>query len=331
MKKVLASILLLLWILPLCACGAAGQETAAPAETQDPGPEPEVVTEVVLKNDNLPEDYQLTEYAACTNTNTEAQTYLDTGISPTNTTRFVFDFQCTSGFQVKDTWFFGCFDRDQHMFMEVGYHMSQGNPANFYTVTGIQYSQSEDSAARTVAYLHPENYVYPDVRHGVVLHAFDEPCPQHLFIFSRQHMDMEIAGTHDAPGSYDLRVFGCRIWQDDAVVRDYMPCYCLSTGRAGMYDLTEGRMYYSEGSGEVEKGPDLLPPTTVTAVNGQLQEKVEPPVLEGFQFMGYYTGFQGAGEKCIDADGRPCGSVGTEEGLVLYAYWMRDESYFDQY
>ena len=343
MKKIAVCILLLSLLLTLCACGnrdgaekpeapAAGEKEPTPEPTPDPPPEPtpEIRTEITLKNDNLPDDYQLTEYSGCTNSNMYAQTYLDTGVSPTNDTRFFFDFQCTSGFVVKDTWFFGCFNRDAHMFMEVGYHQGQDNPANFYTATGLRYSQSEDSAARTVAYLHPGDYFYPDAAHGITYREIG-PCEQHFYIFARQHMNMQFANTDDTMGSYDLRVFGCRIWQGGEVVRDFVPCICLSTGQAGMYDLAEGRMYTSAGSEEVQPGPERLQPCTLGAVNGQLQVGVEPPEMEGFLFRGYYTGFHGSGEQIIDAEGQPCASVGTGEGVVLYAFWVRDESYFDQY
>ncbi len=338
MKKLAAMLLMLSLLLTLCACGEEGTAPAAapaveepePSPEPTPEPTPEIRTEVVLKNDNLPEDYQLMEYAACTNSNMDAQTYVDTGVSPTNDTRFFFDFACTSGFVVKDTWFFGCFNRDAHMFIEVGYHQGQGNPANFYTATGIRYSQTEDSAARTVAYLHPGDYFYPNAYTGITYHEIG-PCEQHFYIFARQHMNMQIANTDDTYGSYDLRVYACRIWQDGEPVRDFVPCYCISTGRAGMYDLVEGKMYYSAGSEEVQQGPAMLPPGSVQAVNGELTEGLEPPQLEGFLFRGYYTGPNGSGEQIIDADGQPCGGVGTGEGVVLYAFWVRDEAYFDQY
>ena len=342
-KRGILLLLTVLLALALCACGGERDdvppaETAAPIEptpvqtpSPSPAPTPEPVTEIVLKNDNLPDDLQLTEYVACTNTNTRAQTYLDTGLSPTNDTTFIFDFACTSGFQTKDTWFFGCFDRDRHMMMEVGYHQGQGNEAHFYTATGIQYSQTEDPAARTVAYLRPGDYRYPDLANGRQLHSFEEPCPQHLYIFSRQHMSCEIAGTYDTAGQYDLQVYACCIWQDGVPVGDYQPCYCLSTGRAGMYDLVEGKMLYSAGEGEPTPGPDLLPPGSMTAVNGRIQGTAEPPELPGFCFRGYYTGYRGSGERVIDETGKPCGEVETADRLVLYAYWTRDGDAYADY
>ena len=344
-KRICALLALLL--LLLCACGGEPERALPPAETPPaspspslsptpkptptpkpsptPSPEPEIVTRVLLKNDNLPDDLQLTEYVSCTNENTRAQTYLDTGLSPTNKTFFVFDFACPSGFQTKDTWFFGCFDRDRHMMMEVGYHMAQGNAARFYTATGVHYSQSEDSAARTVAYLRPGDYRFPDYINGHTRYGFEEPCLQHLYIFSRQHMSREIAGTYDTPGQYELQVYACCIWQDGELRRDYQPCYCVSSGRAGMYDLVEGRMLYSAGEGEPTAGPELLSPGETEAVNGKLRGRVKPPKLPGFVFGGYYTGYGGSGERIIDERGRPCGEIEPAEEVTLYACWTRAE------
>ncbi len=352
MKKILMVLALCLLVLGLAACGAAGEKNrvegvqvstaevtpwpeakSSPAPTEEPKPEPtpEVETEIRLRDDLLPEDYALLDYAACTNSTLDAQTYIDTGISPTNNTRFYLDFACTSGFKVKDTWFFGCFNRDNHMYMEVGYHMGQGNPAHFYTATGVHYSQTEDPALRTVAWIRPGDYRYPDVANGRTLYAFEEPCEQHLFLFSRQHMDMEIAGTHDIVGEYDLRIYACRIWQEDKPVRDYLPCLRLRDGRVGMYDLVEGLAYFSDGTEELTEGEELLPDRSVSALNGEIGERVAPPELQGFLFQGYFTGPNGTGEQILDADGKQVAKTGTAEDLVLYAFWIRDEAYFDEY
>lgn len=345
MRKLLLCLLLVLLVLGLAACGSetesAPAEETLPASEPEPTPEltpeptpepsPDVVTEIRLRDDMLPEEYRLLDYAACSNSTLDAQTYIDTGVSPTNNTRFYLDFECTSGFKVKDTWFFGCFNRDNHMYMEVGYHMGQGNPAHFYTVTGIQYSQTEDPALRTVAWFRPGNYRYPDLQNGRTIFAFEEPCEQHLYLFSRQHMDMEIAGTHDITGQYDLRIYACRIWQEDEPVRDYVPCLRLSDGRVGMYDLVEGRAYFSDGTEELSAGEELLPDRSVSAVNGEIEKSVKPPKLPGFLFRGYFTGLNGTGEQILDEKGKPIANAGAEDGLTLYACWERDEAYFDAY
>ena len=342
MKKALALLTLLL--LLLSACGQQPSATAAVTETPapetpapsptpapTPSPAPDVFTRIRLRLDPLPEGYALLDYAACTNSTLDSQTYVDSGVSPTNDTRFYLDFECTSGFQVKDTWFFGCFSRESHLYMEAGYHLAQGNAASFYTATGVHYSQTEDSAARTVAWLRPGDYFYPDVVHGTILPGFTEPVEQHLFLFSRQHTDMTIAGTHDVSGQYDLRIYACRIWQGEEPVRDFVPCLRLEDGRCGMFDLTESRAYFSAGSEELIPGDALLPEAEITARNGVLEAPVEVPALPGFVFEGFFTGYGDSGERIIDAQGQPCAEVAPEEELSLYAHWARDDAYFDRY
>ena len=167
------------------------------------------------------------------------------------------------------------------------------------------------------------------MRDGTTLDAFVEPVEQHLFLFSRQHMDREIAGTHDIYGHYDLRIYVCRIWQDGKPVRDYLPCLRLEDGRAGMFDLTEGRFCGSDGREELLAGRELLPVSSVEAVNGWIAERVPVPKLPGFVFQGYFTGPGGNGMQIIDREGNPCCKVGTLEDMSLYAHWTRNEAYFE--
>ena len=286
------------------------EPTAEP--TPEPTPEP-VITKVILKNDCLPDDIQLTEYTYCTNTNSFAQSYIDTEVIPTNNTRVYFDFECTSGFERKDTWFFGSFDRDHMMLMEVGFHQGQGNVAHFYTATNFKYSQYEDSALRTVATFTPGDY------------TFTEPVTQSLYIFSRQHMDGGIAGCQDTWGEYTLRVYSCRLWQDEIEVRDYVPCVRLSTGEAGMYELVTGKFCLSNGENGFEQGPEVNTPSEVKAVDGLITENVPVPELEGYVFGGYYTEYGGKGTKCIDENGSVCGNCGKKNGTTLYAFWTHPD------
>ncbi len=283
-----------------------------PKPTPEPTPEP-VISTVILKNDCLPDDIQLTEYTYCTNPNSFAESYIDTGVIPTNNTRVYFDFECTSGFERKDTWFFGSFDRDHHMLMEVGFHQGQGNIAHFYTATNFKYSQYEDSALRTIATFTPGDY------------TFEEPVTQSLYIFSRQHMDGGIAGCQDTWGEYTLRVYSCRLWQDEVEVRDYVPCVKISTGEAGMYELVGNQFCLSSGKNGFEQGPAVNAPTKAKAADGVITTQVPVPELDGFVFGGYYTEYNGMGTQCIDENGQPCGACSTEDGTTLYAYWIHPD------
>ena len=339
MKRARLIAPMLLLILLLCACaGKVRPELSSPElpsvsneePIASPEPTPEISSVLTLKFDGLPEDYRLTEYTAADNSTAYTDTYIDTGVSPTNQTRFWVDFECTEGYYNVESWFFGCFNRSCRLFMEVGYHLGQDNNAHFYTATGTHYSQGEDPSARTIAWLRPEDYHYPDASDGRVYYDIREPVPQTLYLFSRNNGDRNMAGDIEYLGDYALRVYGCRIWEGADTVRDYLPAVRLSDGAVGMYDRTQGRFYLSAGGGSFEAGPEALPELQVRAVNGLLAEALEIPERPGFLFRGFFTEPEGAGLCCIDEQGQPCGDAGIED-RVLYAFWERDEAWFDQY
>ena len=124
---------------------------------------------------------------------------------------------------------------------------------------------------------------------------------------------------------------GMSLRQEDKPVRDYLPCLRLSDGRVGMYDLVEDRVSFSDGTEELTAGEKLLPERSVSAVNGEIGESVTPPELPGFLFQGYFTGPNGTGEQILDENGKAVANAGTEDDLILYAFWVRDEAYFDEY
>ena len=138
-------------------------------------------------------------------------------------------------------------------------------------------------------------------------------------------MDGGIAGCQDTWGEYTLRVYSCRLWQDEVEVRDYVPCVKLSTGEAGMYELVGNQFCLSSGKNGFEQGPAVNPPTKAKASDGVITTPVPVPELDGFVFGGYYTEYDGMGTQCIDENGHPCGVCSTEEGTTLYAYWIHPD------
>ena len=52
------------------------------------------------------------------------------------------------------------------------------------------------------------------------------------------------------------RIYYCRFYEYDTLVRDFVPCYRKSDGRAGMYDLVNNKFYDNEEAGNFIVGPD---------------------------------------------------------------------------
>ena len=54
-----------------------------------------------------------------------------------------------------------------------------------------------------------------------------------------------------------LTIYGWKFYQDDVLIRDFVPCYRKSDEKVGMYDLVNNVFYTNEGSGEFEKGNNI--------------------------------------------------------------------------
>lgn len=65
-----------------------------------------------------------------------------------------------------------------------------------------------------------------------------------------------------------VRVYSCEIYDDDTLIRNYIPCYSkttvtnadgnsCSTGTIGLYDKVENKFYTNKGSGTFTKGNDV--------------------------------------------------------------------------
>lgn len=64
-------------------------------------------------------------------------------------------------------------------------------------------------------------------------------------------------------GSYIIgginRLYTYRLYQDDNLVRDFVPCYRLSDGVVGLYDIVTRSFFQNAGTGTLTKGEILLP------------------------------------------------------------------------
>lgn len=53
------------------------------------------------------------------------------------------------------------------------------------------------------------------------------------------------------------RLYKYRLYQDDNLVRDFVPCYRLSDGEIGLYDIVTRDFYQNAGTGTLTKGADV--------------------------------------------------------------------------
>lgn len=74
------------------------------------------------------------------------------------------------------------------------------------------------------------------------------------------------AGSHTAPSS-SVIIYGFKLWDDDTLVANFIPCYEESSSTAGMYDLVGGN-FFSSASGTSFNAGRLIQVTSSTGGKG---------------------------------------------------------------
>lgn len=78
--------------------------------------------------------------------------------------------------------------------------------------------------------------------------------------FSSEY-DMYLMASHQGGSSLgnigNVKLYYCKIWAGETLVRDLVPCYRKSDNVVGMYDLVNGVFYTNAGTGEFIKGADV--------------------------------------------------------------------------
>ena len=66
---------------------------------------------------------------------------------------------------------------------------------------------------------------------------------------------MEAPGTEAVTYPYSGRVYSLKVYKEDTLLADYIPCYRKSDNKPGMYDLVLNKFYYSESGTDFITGP----------------------------------------------------------------------------
>lgn len=73
-----------------------------------------------------------------------------------------------------------------------------------------------------------------------------------MFLFAQQS-----AGNAEYVDASYFRIYECRIWENQNLIRDFIPCYRKSDSKPGMYDIINDVFYVNQGTGEFIIGPEV--------------------------------------------------------------------------
>ena len=158
--------------------------------------------------------------------------YIDTGFKPDNNTRVV----CDAVFPVTalGTWLFGArAGGGQYCFLSYQneYRSDYADSTDAEKITLIPGGRFTVDKNKNVTYINGE------VARTAAQSAFS--CQQNLYLFACNHYDA-------ANGYGTLKLYSCKIYDNDILVRDYVPCRSAQ-GAVGLYDLVNEAFSASDG------------------------------------------------------------------------------------
>lgn len=193
----------------------------------------------VQQHGGLPAGYQEVEYIESTGTQ-----WIDTGIKLSNNSNVEINAKFTATQKRKSYYLFGSSATDKR------YMIAVGSTTNKYLVdfNSSNYRiNSSVSAFDSIFHIHKINnlnYYIDNILQGSRTSLiFSNTENAYLF-------DVKGRSTDSSVGVQAWQIKYCKIYDNDTLVRNFVPCYRKSDNVVGMFDTAEGKFYTNQGSGE---------------------------------------------------------------------------------
>ena len=229
----------------------------------------------------LPSEYQQVEYIQNDGTQGETQ-YIDTGVLASENNSFEVKAQLVNADTISQTVWGG-----RHTSTS---HKQQSNQLSYIKSTGTyQFACGNDSNAEGLNWdteLHifyaNKNTLYIDGVLEKTVYASQITENNNVYLFATN-----TAGTAGFSGG-SLKMYYCKIWIEDKLVRDYIPCYRIADNAVGFYDLVEQKFYTNMGTGNFTAG--LSTPTPETPIEIQSVGERTKNLIDYKTFRPYRNG-----------------------------------------
>ena len=186
------------------------------------------------------------EYQKLVSIESTGMQYIDTGVKLTSNHSVEIDYQLTQQKQYR-TGLFGGLYSSQHT--RYGSLLSPSNAGleHGYGLSNTYYQQGIPDMDRHVL-KQVKNEVYFD---GVLLYTFESA---NFSVDKTAYLgNFDFTNYKPALAKY----YASRWWEGDMLVRDFVPCYRKSDGKAGMYDTVTDTFFTNAGTGEFKYNMEL--------------------------------------------------------------------------
>lgn len=189
--------------------------------------------------------YQKVEYIE-----NDAYNWLDTGFSPDQNTRVEFKARTSRSQTQGASPVFGARvgDSNESRFFPLAYdnvtrnRITFGNAEYVYDFTQNDIVEGKLDAKNKIGVINGSNI-------NLQYNDFVKTANNNLLVFN----------TTGYPSYYYAkgRVYYCKIYDNNVLVRDFIPVYNKQDGTIGLYDLLNGKFYVNQGTGTFLKGADV--------------------------------------------------------------------------
>ena len=233
---------------------------------------------VYLPNLRLPNTYQEVEYIQSSWTQ-----YINTGYVPNQNTRLIMNMW----------WWTSLWNVYTDLFWA---RLSWGgwrwflfwclNSTNFYAMFWTKYNTDitwwfenfsiQDGNNHTIEL--SQSWIYQDWIKIVTVSSTTFTSPVNLYLFA-----LNDNGTLNELSAFKL--YSCKIWNNWALVRDFVPCYRKSDSVIWLYDLVNNQFYTNSWTGTFSKGNDV---TMIVLKNAYIGEVLEYDFTQDYHWVTYY-------------------------------------------
>ena len=189
----------------------------------------------------LPIKYKQVEYIEGT-----SEQYIDTNLKLNNNSRLILDYKLMENYP---SLLFGA--RSSSSTGMFSYNISEGYLVSGYADELIKKLLEPDFNRHIVD--KNKNTIYIDgvLKHTYKVQTFETQLTADLF-----------ACASSANGGHGyipcaMVLYSCKIYDNDILVRNFIPCYRKSDGEIGLYDIVNDIFYENKGTGSFLKGTDI--------------------------------------------------------------------------
>ena len=146
-------------------------------------------------------------------------------------------------------------------------------------------------------------------------------------VASIEKLSMYLFGRNTATGfstPFEGRMYYFKIYENDDLIKNLVPCYRKEDNVVGMYDLVENIFYKNQGTGDFKIGPEIDNVSYQTILTGQNTPLQKNTFTKPYsKFIGWSTS-SGTGKKYSDEE-KVYNIADNDEVIDLYAEWQTYE------